>query len=465
MKKKPIIKKIAIFLFWLGCLSVFKVSAQISPTCFAPGSVVVSDATSVLILPQLDIENVYAAEPVFSDGSEKVVFTVEVQHLYPLPAGSWNVFFTSGGTTHFVQMSTLLGNPEFRYGTVSSLLGIPTFNYQGTLLGNYDSSGKISFYVDKNLLGNPSPGHIYAVSSRVYINTVGIGLVEVDNTSQSNYSLAGNGNCSQTMIAQWGQSGDIPVQNNYNRNETDDFAVWRPEGGVWFYLDPMVNETSVLQWGSGTHGDIPVSGNYDYDGKADYTVYRPQEGNWYIFKTETNSFAVINFGIEEDIPLAGDYDGDRVDDIAVFRPSSGVWYILNSLDSSVKAMQFGLSEDRPVSGDFDGDRRADIAIFRPSAGAWYIWQSASESLRALSFGLGTDIQIPADYDGDQKTDVAVWRPETGAWIVLNSNSNEITGFQWGQSNDIPVPGDYNGNGRADYAVFRPFVGVWYSFHN
>lgn len=465
MLKKPKLNKIAIFLLWLGYLSASTISAQMSPSCFVPGSLVVSDETSISILPQHDIEKIYAAEPIFSDGSNRIVFTLEVQHLHALPAGSWNIFFSSGGTTRFVQMSTLLGNPEFRYGTVSNLLGVPTFNYQGNILGNYNTDGKILFYVDKNLIGNPANGQILAVTGRVYINTVGIGLVEVENTGQSNYSLAGNGNCSQTMIAQWGQSGDIPVQNNYNRNETDDFAVWRPAQGAWFYLDPMVNETNIMQWGSGIHGDIPVSGQYDYDGKADFTVYRPQEGNWYIFKTETSSFAVINFGIAEDIPVAGDYDGDRVDDIAVFRPSSGVWYILNSLDGSVTAMQFGLGEDRPVRGDFDGDRRADIAIFRPSAGAWYIWQSATNSLRALSFGLGTDITIPADYDGDQKTDVAVWRPETGAWIVLNSNSNQISGFQWGQSNDIPVPGDYNGNGRADYTVFRPFIGVWFSFHN
>lgn len=453
------------FLFLLGIFSVLQIAAQTSPSCFAPGNTVVTDDTGILTLPQNDILSVSVAEPVFSDGSDRLVFTMKVRHLFPLPLSSWNVFFRANGTTRFVQMSTLLGNPEYRYGTVSSLLGIPVFNYQGNIQGNFSSDGTITFFIDKSLIGNPQIGQIYSVSARTYINTLGIGLVEADNTAEANYTLVGNDNCVPTMIAQWGMNGDIPVQNNYIRNESDDFAVWRPETGVWYSFDTVAQETSSFQWGSGTLGDIPVRGHFDHDGKADYAVFRPQEGAWYIFKTETNSAVSVSFGMDEDIPVAGDYDGDRVDDIAVFRPSSGVWYILNSLDSSVRTVQFGISEDRPLKGDFDGDRRNDLAIFRPLTGAWYVWLSDSNSLKALLFGRGTDVAVPADYDGDDKTDVAVWRPENGVWFVLKSNSNQVSVFQWGMSDDIPTPADYNGNGRADYGVFRPSNGVWYAFHN
>ena len=457
--------KIASFLLWLGIFTVTQIGAQSNPSCFAPGNTVVTDDTSILILPQNDIEKVSVAEPVFSDGSDRLVFTMKVGRLYPLALSSWNVLFSSNGVARFVQMSTLLGSPQYRYGTVSSLLGIPTFNYQGNIEGSFSSDGTISFFIDKSLIGNPALGHTYSVSGRVYVNTLGIGLVEVDNTSSANYTLVGNDECAPTMIAQWGLSGDIPVQNNYIRNETDDFAVWRPENGVWYSIDTFTGQTSATQWGSGNAGDIPVPGIYDHDGKADYAVFRPQEGNWYILETETNSSSIIHFGMDEDIPVAGDFDGDRVDDIAVFRPSSGVWYILNSLDSSVRIMQFGLSEDRPLRGDFDGDRRNDLAVFRPVTGAWYVWLSDSNTLKALLFGVGTVEAIPADYDGDEKTDVAVWRPENGYWYVLKSNSNQLSTFQWGVTNDIPVPSDYNGNGRADYAVFRPTTGVWYAYHN
>jgi hypothetical protein len=465
MKIYHIVTKITFILLWLGCFLVSHTSAQTNPSCFVPGNTIINDDTSILILPQLDIEQVSVAEPIFSDGSNRIVFSMKVQHLHPLPLGSWNVFFSSGGVTRFVQMSTLLGSPQFRYGTVSSLLGIPTFNYQGNIQGSYNENGTISFYIEKNRIGNPAPGHVYSITSRVYVNTLGIGLVEVDNTDTAAYTLVGNSGCSPTLVAAWGVNGDVPVPENYNRNETDDFAVWRPSTGVWYSHDALSQDTTQMQWGSGAHGDIPVPGHYDFDGYADFAVYRPSDGNWYVYKTETSSATVINFGLEEDIPLSADYDGDRVDDLALFRPSTGVWYILSSLDGSVRTMQFGLSEDRPVSGDFDGDRRADIAVFRPSTGTWYIWQSDSETLRALNFGVGTDIALPADYDGDEKTDIAVWRPESGTWFVLKSDSNEVVPFSWGATNDIPVPGDYNGNGRADFAVFRPSNGVWYAYHN
>lgn len=453
------------FLFLLGVISASQISAQTSTSCSAPGNTVVTDGSEILILPQNDIQKVSVAEPVFSDGADKLVFTLKVKQLFPLPLSSWNVLFSANGTTRFVQMSTLLGSPMFRYGTVSNLLGIPIFNYQGNIEGSYSNDGTIVFYVDKTRIGNPPIGEIYSVAGRVYINTLGIGLVQVDGTEEANYTLVGNADCAPTLIAQWGMSGDIPVQNNYLRNETDDFAVWRPETGVWYAHDPLNDQSTAVQWGTGNEGDIPVPGNYDHDGKADYAVFRPQEGNWYILSTEENTTRIINFGIDEDIPVAGDYDGDRVDDIAVFRPSSGVWYILNSLDSSVRIVQFGLSEDRPLRGDFDGDRKNDLAIFRPFSGAWYIWLSDSNSLRGVFFGRGTDVAVPADYDGDDKTDVAVWRPENGFWFILRSNSNDVSTFQWGITNDIPVPGDYNGNGRADIAVFRPTNGVWYAFHN
>lgn len=453
------------FLFLLCIISISQTNAQTSTTCSAPGNTVVTDNSEILNLPQNDIQKISVAEPVFSDGADKLVFTLKVKQLFPLPLSSWNVFFTANGTTRFVQMSTLLGSPMFRYGTVSSLLGIPIFNYQGNIEGNYTNDGTIVFYIDKSRIGNPPDGEIFSVTGRVYINTLGIGLVQVDDTPAGNYTLVGNEDCAPVLIGQWGMSGDIPVQHNYLRNETDDFAVWRPSSGVWYADDTLSDQTTAVQWGSGNLGDIPVPGNFDHDGKADYVVYRPQEGNWYMLTTETNTTQVINFGLDEDIPVAGDYDGDRVDDIAVFRPSSGVWYIMNSLDSSVRAVQFGLSEDRPLRGDFDGDRQNDLAIFRPVSGAWYIWLSDSNSLRGVFFGNGTDVAVPADYDGDDKTDVAVWRPETGFWFILKSGSNSVSTFQWGLTNDIPVPGDYNGNGRADIAVFRPTGGIWYAFHN
>jgi hypothetical protein len=461
----PKIVRLTIFLLWLGIISVSPGTAQTNASCFAPGNLVVSDAGSDTLLPQHDIESVRVAEPISSDNSQKLVFTLKIQKLNPLPLASWNVIFAGpDNITRFVQMSTLSGSPQFRYGTLTSLLGIPVFNYEGNNHGTFSNDGTIGFYVDKNLVGNFSVGQTASVSARVYIKPL-IDLIEVDNASASNYTFVGNENCSPFQFKQLGANGDVPVTNDYNRNSTADFAVWRPSNGLWMAVDGITSESVNFQWGNGSFGDIPVPGHYDNDGKGDFAVFRPSTGTWYIYKTETNNYQIINFGVAEDLPLSGDYDGDRIDDIAVFRPSNGVWYVLNSLDASVKIVQFGLNEDRPVSGDFDGDRRADIAVWRPSNGVWYVLRSSNNSFFAVNFGIGTDVVAAEDYDGDGKTDCAVWRPETGYWYVLRSSDLNAVAFKWGVSTDRVSPADFNGNGRADFAVWRPDTAVWYVYLN
>lgn len=439
-------------------------SAQTPNSCAAPGNLVVSDGNNP-VAQQLDIESVSVAEPFFGDGSQKLVFSLKIGNLTPLPVASWNVFFTGpDNVTRFVQMSTLLGNPQFTHGTVTSLLGIPVFNYAGNINGTFSNDGSIVFYLDKNLAGGVSNGQSISLSGRTYIKPV-LDLIEVDNTSVGNYTLSGNSNCQPYKYQPWGMNGDVPVADNYVRNENQDFAVWRPSSGVWYVTDSLNGQISSVQFGSGALGDIPAAADYDGDSKADFAVFRPSNNTFYLLKSATNSFEFVSLGTPEDIPLAGDFDGDRVDDLAVFRPADARWIIRQSLDSTLRAFNYGTSEDRPAVGDYDGDRKADVAVFRPSSGVWYIQQSGDNSTRAVRFGLGTDTIVPADYDGDKKTDVAVWRPSSGVWYVLNSNTNAATGTGWGVGSDLVQPGDYNGNGRADYAVWRPENGIWYVMFN
>lgn len=459
-------------LFMLSTVLTSHGIAQTNASCFSPGTLVLNDSLSDAILPYHDIESVSIAEPVYGDSSQKLVFTLKVENLTPdlpvlsLPLATWNVIFTnSGGTSRYVQMSTLLGNPTFSYGTVSNLLGIPVYNQQGNIQGTYNNNGTIVFYLNKNLIGNPAVGTQYTIAARTYVNTLGVGLVQTDETTTTTYNLVGNAGCTPFQIASWGTLGDIPVPNDYFRNGTDDFAVYRPNTGLWYVLDTVSNQYIAQPMGSGSFDDVSVPGNYDNDGIADFTVYRRATGTWYIFQTETDTVRSVQFGAEEDIPFGADYDGDQIDDLAVFRPSTGTWHILNSLDGSVRSVQFGASEDEPQIGDFDGDRRADLAVFRPSNGAWYVLLSDTDSVYALQFGMDGDTPVPSDYDGDGKTDVAVFRPENGAWYVLRSSDSQFSGFVWGLGTDIVAPGDYNGNGRADYAVFRPENGVWYAYLN
>lgn len=455
-----------LFVITISTASVFSQNAS----CYAPGNVVSNDSTELSILPYHDIEKVYVSEPLYGDGGQRFAFSMKVRGLRPdlpgvtLPLGTWNVVFSSaGGTTRYVQMSTMLGSPTFSRGTVTTVLGIPVFNSEGSIQGTLGNDGMIIMSVDKSLVGSPQTGTQISVSGRTFVNTIGIGLVSTDDSASASYSVAGNSSCSPFYFAGFGLNGDQPIVNDYDRNGSDDVAVWRPSTGVWYSLDPINSSVQALSLGNGLNGDIPVPGNYDNDTRGDLMVYRPSEGNWYLRSSETGITTVGNFGLAGDIPLSGDYDGDRLDDIAVWRPSTGAWYILRSSDGGLQAGHFGLSEDRPLVSDFDGDRKMDVAVFRPSTGVWYWLRSSDGGVGGVNWGLGTDVIAPGDYDGDGKADPAVYRPESGHWYILKSNSGSMDVIQWGIFTDKAVPGDYNGNGRNDIAVWRPETGVWYIY--
>ena len=137
---------------------------------------------------------------------------------------------------------------------------------------------------------------------------------------------------------------------------------------------------------------------------------------------------------------SGDFDGDGVADSNVFRPATGEWFTLNSGSNTFSVVQWGINGDQPVDGDFDGDRLADRAVFRPSDGTWWIRRSADGGATVLTFGQNGDSPVAGDYDKDGKTDVAVWRPSNGNFFVARSSANFSTFFSYpfGQNGDIPV---------------------------
>ncbi len=74
-----------------------------------------------------------------------------------------------------------------------------------------------------------------------------------------------------------------------------EFAVFRPSTGQWLIKDgPAVN------WG--TSGDIPVQGDYNGDGRTEFAVFRPSTGQWLI-----KDGPAVNWGTSGDIPVQGDY--------------------------------------------------------------------------------------------------------------------------------------------------------------
>jgi hypothetical protein len=259
----------------------------------------------------------------------------------------------------------------------------------------------------------------------------------------------------------WGSGAldDRPVPGDYDGDQISDFAVWRPESGVWFILRSTSGYANFLAiaWGSGSVNDIPVPGDYDGDQKTDLAVWRPGSGMWFI-KTSSSNFTssmVVTWGsgAAGDMPVPADYDGDGKADIAVWRPSSGQWFILRSHMNNSPAYPFvvawgsGAVGDRPVVGDYDGDGAADLMVWRGPTGVWYQLPSSAEysqsSMGAMAWGLASvgDQPVAGDYDGDGRTDLAVWRGPTGRWYVKTSPPGGDFNVEWGNASvqDMPVP--------------------------
>ncbi len=251
------------------------------------------------------------------------------------------------------------------------------------------------------------------------------------------------------------------------------FSVFRPKTATWhsnssdakhaFSREPVASSTDVL-----------VPADYDGDGTTDFAVWRPETGVWSIKRSGDDQSFSVSWGTTtvrstasiQDIPVPGDYDGDGKADVAVWRPETGTWYVLRSLNNydQTKASIFSLGKfgDIPVQADYDGDKRSDFAVFRSKGNQWLISDSKVSALRTEIFGnAGTDLLVPADYTGDGKADIAVYRSDK--WLVLNSETKEIEPFYMGFADATPVPADYDGDDQIDFAVFRK--GVWFIYES
>jgi uncharacterized delta-60 repeat protein len=266
---------------------------------------------------------------------------------------------------------------------------------------------------------------------------------------------------------------------DYNLDEIADFPMYRPvESGLskwrwslsssWRWYQTQIIPRQPREFEFGLSGDIPVPGDYDGDNLQDLAVFRPDAGDWLTRKIYFNNCGPmdcteqIHFGAPGDIPATGDFDGDGRSDRTVFRPSEGNWYILFS-SGGWTGLHFGLNGDQPVTGDYDDDGRSDVAVIRRENGkmTWYILQSSNNQFAGIQFGLDTDKAVAADYTGDGRTDIAVWRPSEGNWYVL-SNYTDFWSAHWGLPGDIPEPADYDGDRKADVTVYRPSERSHYS---
>ena len=270
--------------------------------------------------------------------------------------------------------------------------------------------------------------------------------------SDGNWWVLGGVPGSQSVVVNWGLSGDIAAPGDYDGDGKTDFAIWRPSAHEFWALMSSNGGTGALAVNIGLTGDVPVPGDFDGDGKTDYAVFRPSEGTWSICYSADASQVYFGWGYGTDIPTSGDFDGDGKADIAVWRDSNKTFYSKNSSDGATITFTFSQNSSQPVPADYDGDGKADYAIRQSSSNNWLIHYSTGNSANetAISWQLATDLAVQNDYDGDGKVDIAVWRPinssgqtDNGDWYIRQSTlvgqSGELRHVHWGMTGDIPVP--------------------------
>ena len=269
--------------------------------------------------------------------------------------------------------------------------------------------------------------------------------------------------------AQWGLQGDEFVPADYDGDDKDDIAVWRPlpgTGSTWFILNSATQTARVEQYGLSTD-DPSVVDDYDGDNKADLAVYRSGtvscptpgcESNWFYRTTAGGPITTIRWGQNGDFPVPGDFNGDGKADFCVQRNAGGgqgrffVGYNAGGTLPPVvqPSFIFGTPTDVILPGDYDGDDKTDICVVRGIGGQinWFYHPSdGSADVLYQAFGVSaTDFPTPGDYDGDGRIDLAVWRPDidpTQTFFFFRKTTNgAINQFEWGQNGDYP-PANYN----------------------
>jgi hypothetical protein len=231
----------------------------------------------------------------------------------------------------------------------------------------------------------------------------------------------------------------------------------------WFVSTNNTGVATTFDWG--TASDFFVPGDFDGDQKDDVAIWRPgTQSTFFILQSATQTFRVEDFGQNGDDPtIVADYNGDGKDDVAVYRDGVNVgdqsrWYFRPQGAANFTTVNWGEGGDTVVTGDYDGDGKADYVLQRAEGGqSRFFIRTATNAFSSELFGSAGDFTVAGDYDGDGKTDLAVSRLSGGNWVwdYKSSLSGTTVSRTWGTTNDIHVPGDYDGDGKTDYAVWRP----------
>jgi subtilisin-like proprotein convertase family protein len=268
-------------------------------------------------------------------------------------------------------------------------------------------------------------------------------------------------------------SGGAPVpdaQGDYDGDGFTDYAVVRNAGGIngqitWHISHNVSAIPRAQPWGFGLDSFVPA--DYDGDQKDDIAIWRPGiQSAFHIIQSGTNTLRTIEFGTGGDNPsIVGDYNADGTDDVAVYRQGATAGaqsFFFVSYGGIIYSLPWGLNGDVPAPGDYDGDNRMDFGVQRDEGpnSVFYIRYTVPQPDTVTTLGKAGDMVVPGYYDADAKTDLAVITENAGGffeWTYRPSSGGPDVVDEWGIAamGDLPVPGDYNGDGKNDYAIWRP----------
>ena len=303
---------------------------------------------------------------------------------------------------------------------------------------DFNGDGRTDYAVTRNVGGANGMGNIPANQIRWFYNI--------------------NGSNAATVALDWGLASDTVVPEDYDGDNRDDIAVWRPGApnvAAFYILNSATNTARVELFGQG--GDDPtVVGDYTGDGRADLAVYREgaifgAQSIWFYRATPSGPTSFIPWGLRGDFPAPGDYDGDGRNDFVIQRfngegQEAAFWTRL-ATGVVLPVQSFGRPTDFIVPGDYDADGRTDIATVRfTSIGTQWFWRRSSDQvlIGPVTFGLPPldgrlqDLPVQGDYDGDGRTDVAVWRIADGLFISRSTVTGAVSFFKLGSPGDFPV---------------------------
>lgn len=176
-------------------------------TCHAPGTRVASDPGGDGVPAALDIESITVAEPASADGTEKLVFTLNVADLTSFtPGNAWYVLWNrpspdaTADRAYVVMRATAPDTVAYKYGRISP----PSVN-QATDLGDADAGsfspdGTITITLATSKADGVLPGQsLGGLEVRSFLaNVSGMPVSQataIDYTTPGEYTLAGSEKC------------------------------------------------------------------------------------------------------------------------------------------------------------------------------------------------------------------------------------------------------------------------------